>query len=57
LAALTPSGREIDLETALRFDLGQRAEGRLAFRLADDPGHVASDDLESAVWLGLRWTR
>jgi subtilisin family serine protease len=56
-AALTPSGREIDLETAMRFDLAPRAEGRLALRLADDAGHVESGRLESAVWLGLRWTR
>ncbi len=56
-AGLQPSGREIDLETALRLDLGPSAEGRLALRLADDVGHVASSDLEGAVWLGLRWTR
>ncbi len=56
-AALVPSGREIALETALRVGLGERAEGRAALRLADDPGHVAGAEPETAVWLGLRWTR
>jgi subtilisin family serine protease len=57
LAALTPSGREIDLEAALRFGLGAGGEGRAAVRLADDPGHVAASEPEAAVWLGLRFTR
>jgi hypothetical protein len=56
-ARLTPSGREIDLEAALRFGLGARGEGRAAIRLADDPGHVAASDPEAALWFGIRFTR
>jgi subtilisin family serine protease len=57
IAALTPSGREIDAEAALRFGLGARGEGRAAVRLAQDPGHVAGADPEAALWLGVRFTR
>ena len=56
-AALTPSGRELDLETSLRFGLGTGAEGRVALRLADDPAHVATSEPEAAAWFGVRWTR
>jgi subtilisin family serine protease len=56
-ASLTPSGREIDLETALRVGLGPGAEGRLALRVADEPGHVAAAPVETGLWLGMRWTR
>jgi hypothetical protein len=56
-ASLTPSGREIALESNLRWGVSEGAEGTFALRLADDPGHVASADPEASVWFGVRWTR
>ncbi len=57
VGALTPSGREINLETTLRLRLADGAETTFAARVADEPGHVKSADPETAVWWGLRLTR
>ena len=56
-AAVTPSGREVNLETTVRLRLADGAETAIAARLTDDPGHVASADPQGMVWLGLRLTR
>ncbi len=50
VAGLTPSGREIGLETMARFDLGEGAQLRTALRYAADPGHVSTAEDEVALW-------
>ncbi|WP_206340832.1 S8 family peptidase [Marinicauda algicola] len=54
LAALSPSGRELSLESAYSFALGERTRASLAARYTTDPGHVAGSDDAVSVWFGLR---
>lgn len=56
-AAITPSGREVSFESAVRLRLDDGAWTTLAARVTSEPGHVASADPEGALWLGLRMTR
>ena len=52
-AALTPSGRELDLEASWRVRFGQHTYVSATAALVKDAGHVSRDDLESAGWLRL----
>ncbi len=57
-AALTPSGREVQLESAwsttLRADSIRSLSATLAARLAVQPGHMAAAPPSGALWFGLR---
>jgi len=53
-AALTPSGRELDLEAAWSTKLAEMTTLELAAALARQPSHVADAENEAAVWLSLR---
>lgn len=50
-ASLTPSGRELAVETAWRYSLGERAILQIAAQLRHQPGHVAQLDNEGLIWL------
>jgi hypothetical protein len=49
-AALTPSGREIGLESVVQWRAADNVFIRAATRYADDPGHVAGAGGEIAGW-------
>ena len=53
-AGLTPSGREIDLETAWVVPLGYLTTFEIAAALSTQPNHIASAEPESAAWFSLR---
>jgi hypothetical protein len=53
-AALTPSGRELDLEAAWSTQLAEMTTLELAAALATQPSHVADAANETAVWVSLR---
>jgi subtilisin family serine protease len=53
-ASLTPSGREVDFETAWSRQLGPRTSFEAAAALSTSPNHVAGAETEAAVWLSLR---
>jgi len=54
VAGLSPSGREIDLETAWRRQLGPRTTIEAAAALSLSPNHVADAGPETALWFGVR---
>src|SRR5690606_7523679 len=54
IAGLTPSGREIDLETAWSTRLGEMTTFEAAAALSLQPNHIAAAEHETAVWLSLR---
>ncbi|MDP3739687.1 MAG: S8 family peptidase [Hyphomonadaceae bacterium] len=54
IAGLTPSGRELDLETAWSTRLGEMTTFEAAAALSLQPNHVADAAPETAVWLSLR---
>lgn len=54
IAGLTPSGRELDLETAWVTNLGDMTTLETAAALSIQPNHVASAKPEAAVWVSLR---
>jgi hypothetical protein len=54
IAGLTPSGRELDLETAWSTRLGDMTTFEAAAALSLQPNHVASAKPETALWLSLR---
>jgi hypothetical protein len=51
---LTPSGRELDLETAWSTRLGDLTTFEAAAALSLQPNHVADAEPEAAFWLSLR---
>lgn len=53
-AALTPSGRELDLEAAWSTRLAEMTTLEFAAALATQPSHIADAENETAVWIGLR---
>ena len=53
-AGLSPSGREIDLETAWVAPLGDLTTIEIAAALSTQPNHVAAAEPASAVWFSLR---
>lgn len=53
-AALTPSGRELDIEAAWSTHLAEMTTLEFAAALATQPSHVADATSETAVWIGLR---
>ncbi len=54
VATLTPSGREVDLETSWRTWLDDGTSFETAAVLSMQANHIASADPETAVWAGLR---
>jgi subtilisin family serine protease len=54
IAGLTPSGRELDLETAWSTRLGDLTTFEAAAALSLQPNHIASAKPETALWLSLR---
>jgi hypothetical protein len=54
IAGLTPSGRELDLETAWVTNLGDMTTLETAAALSIQPNHVANARPEAAVWVSLR---
>jgi len=54
IAGLTPSGRELDLETAWVTNLGDMTTLETAAALSIQPNHVAIARPEAAVWVSLR---
>jgi hypothetical protein len=54
IAGLTPSGRELDLETAWSRRLGDLTTFEAAAALSLQPNHVAEAEPEAAFWLSLR---
>ena len=52
--ALTPSGRQMNFETRLRWQLGEDWTAESAAALITEPNHVASADAASMVWFGLK---
>jgi hypothetical protein len=54
VAGLTPSGRELDLETAWSASLGPMTMVEAAVAYSIEPNHIASAKPESAAWLSLR---
>ena len=53
-ADLSPSGRELSLETAYRFSLGEQTQAALSARFTHDPGHVAHAEDSASLWFGVR---
>jgi subtilisin family serine protease len=54
IAGLTPSGRELDLETAWATRLGDMTTFETAAALSIQPNHVASAEPAAALWFSLR---
>ena len=54
IAGLTPSGRELDFETAWSTRLGDMTTLEAAAAVMLQPNHVADAEPETAVWLSLR---
>ena len=54
IAGLTPSGRELDLETAWTTRLGELTTFEAAAALSLQPNHIADAKPETALWLSLR---
>jgi hypothetical protein len=54
IAGLTPSGRELDLETAWSTRLGDMTTFEAAAALSLQPNHVARAEAETAFWVSLR---
>lgn len=52
--ALMPSGRQLNLETRLRWSLLENWTAEGAFALVHQPNHVAKADEAGIVWLGVR---
>ena len=55
-AALTPSGRELDLEARWSRRLGAATEIDAAIALVDDAGHIASDRIDHVMWVSVNTT-
>jgi hypothetical protein len=53
-AALTPSGREVDLEASWSRRLDRLTTVETSAALITQPGHVAGADPEGAVWFSVR---
>ncbi|MGP1275781.1 MAG: S8 family peptidase [Caulobacterales bacterium] len=53
-ASLSPSGREISLETSWRRNLSERVDVTFAARFTDDPGHLANAPSEGLGWASIR---
>jgi hypothetical protein len=54
IAGLTPSGRELDLETAWVTRFGDTTTFETAAALSIQPNHVAEAKPEAALWFSLR---
>lgn len=54
IAGLTPSGRELDLETAWSTRLGDLTTFEAAAAVSMQPNHIASAGPETALWVSLR---
>jgi subtilisin family serine protease len=54
IAGLTPSGRELDLETVWVTRLGDMTTFETAAALSIQPNHVARAEPEAALWFSLR---
>ena len=54
IAGLTPSGRELDLETAWTTQLAPLTTFETALALSVQPNHVASAKPQAALWFSLR---
>lgn len=54
IAGLTPSGRELDLETAWVTRLGDMTTFETAAALSIQPNHIARAEPEAALWFSLR---
>ena len=54
IAGLTPSGRELDLETAWSTRLGAMTTLEAAAALSLQPNHIANAEPATAIWLSLR---
>jgi hypothetical protein len=54
IAGLTPSGRELDLETAWSTRLGAMTTFEAAAALSLQPNHIADAEPATAIWLSLR---
>ena len=54
IAGLTPSGRELDLETAWTTRLGDMTTLETAAALSIQPNHVRDAQPEAAMWVSLR---
>jgi hypothetical protein len=54
IAGLTPSGRELDLETAWSTRLTERTTFEAAAAVSLQPNHVADAEPATALWLSLR---
>jgi subtilisin family serine protease len=54
IASLTPSGRELDLETAWSANIGPTTTVEAALAYSIEPNHIAAAEPETAAWLSLR---
>jgi hypothetical protein len=54
VAGLTPSGRELDLETAWSASIGPMTTVEAAVAYSIEPNHIAAAEPATAAWLSLR---